>query len=146
MWLIDAVHPIFKRVLKHKLNGNEMIDLYEELRDAGYEAENITLKCTSNRIDSIEAWSVDEWYDFLMDFAPGFRNLSMDERGEFCISCSKSFDKKWEEALEEAIEYADNNLPKKFALVDGSDWCDWYMDQLEYLKENFTLIKGKEIK
>jgi hypothetical protein len=43
---IDAVHPVAKRVIKSNLNGNEMVELYKELQNAGYEDKNIILETT----------------------------------------------------------------------------------------------------
>jgi len=38
---IDAVHPVAKRVIKSNLNEGEANKLFKELRNAGYEDENI---------------------------------------------------------------------------------------------------------
>jgi len=43
---IDAVHDILKRVIKSNLDKDEMVKLYKELQNAGYEDKNIKLDTT----------------------------------------------------------------------------------------------------
>ena len=41
---IDAVHPMAKRVIKSNLNEKQMIKLYKDLQNAGYEDKDIILE------------------------------------------------------------------------------------------------------
>ena len=48
---------------------------------------------------------------------------------------------EWNRAKEEAIEYADIQLPNKFALVDIQDYCEYFENQFDYLESNFNLVR-----
>lgn len=47
LYKVDAVHDIFKRVIKFNLTPDEMTSLLTELTDNGYEVDNIDCKVTN---------------------------------------------------------------------------------------------------
>lgn len=81
LYKIDAVHDILKRVIKSNLDDLEMVNLYKELQNAGYEDKNIDLQVTKKIHQEGDIISINrELFDKLPDYD------SMNQKQKFDLS------------------------------------------------------------